>query len=81
MIKNSDKLKQNPKRLIIIVLGAICLHNKVLYKKGNIIGDEIFQDYNDKNIPNDIVAYPDCITLEATIDDLAKLMKIDLKTL
>ena len=76
--KHSDKLKQNPKRLIIIVSGSICLHNKVLYQKGNIIGDEIFQDYNDKNISNDIVAYPDCITLEATIDDLAKVMKIDL---
>ena len=76
--KNSDKLKKNSKRLIIVVSGSICLHNKVLYQKGNIIGDEIFQDYNDKNVPNDIVAYPDCITLEATIDDLAKVMKIDL---
>jgi cGMP-dependent protein kinase len=31
-----------------------------------------------KNIPTELFAYPDCITLEATIDDLAKVMKIDL---
>ena len=43
----------------------------------NIIGEKIFQDYN-KDISDQIVAYPDCITLEASIDDLAKVMKIDL---
>ena len=77
--KNNDPLKKNPKRLIIIVSGSICLNTgKVLYQKGSIIGDEIFQDYNNKNISDQIIAYPDCITLEATIDDLAKVMKIDL---
>ena len=77
--KNNDPLKKNPKRLIIIVSGSICLNTgKVLYQKGSIIGDEIFQDYNNKNISDQIIAYPDCITLEANIDDLAKVMKIDL---
>ena len=76
--KSSDKLKKNPKRLIIVVSGSICLHNKVLYQKGSIIGEELFQDYNNKDISKEISAYPDCITLEATIDELAKVMKIDL---
>ena len=47
-------------------------------EKGKILGEEIFQDYNNKNISDDMIAYPDCITLEASIDDLAKVMKIDL---
>ena len=76
--KNSDKLKQSKKRLIIVVSGSICLHGKVLYQKGNMLGEDIFQDYNNKNISEEIAAYPDCITMEAIIDDLAKVMKIDL---
>ena len=77
-INNSDSLKKNSKRLVIVVSGSVCIHGKVLYQKGSIIGEEIFQDYNNKNIPAELFAYPDCITLEATIDDLAKVMKIDL---
>ena len=75
---NPDKLKQNPKRIIIVVSGSIYLHNKVQHQKGSVLGADIFNDYNNKNISEEIVAYPDCITLEATIDDLAKVMKIDL---
>ena len=75
---NSDNLKKNEKRLIIVVSGSICLHGKVLYQKNNILGEDIIQDYNKNNISKEIFAYPDCITLEATIDDLAKVMKLDL---
>ena len=49
-IKHSDKLKKDKKRLIIVVSGSICLHGKVLYQKGNMLGEDIFQDYNNKNI-------------------------------
>ena len=76
--KSPDEFKRNTKRLIIVVSGSIYQNQKMLYQKGNIIGEEIFQDYNNKNISEEISAYPDCITLEATIDDLAKVMKIDL---
>ena len=34
----------------------------------NIIGEKIFQDYN-KDISDQIVAYPDYIIFEASIDD------------
>ena len=76
--KNTDESKRNKKRLIIVVSGSIYSNGKMLYEKGNIIGEEIFQDYNNKNISDEFIAYPDCISLEATIDDLAKVMKIDL---
>ena len=75
---SSDEVKRNKKRLIIVVSGSIYENGKMLYQKGNIIGEEIFQDYNNKNISEEFVAYPDCISLEASIDDLAKVMKIDL---
>jgi len=75
--KSRDECKKNRKRLIVVVSGSIYENNKMLYEKGSIIGEEIFQDYN-KDISDQIVAYPDCITLEANIDDLAKVMKIDL---
>ena len=74
--KISDETKK--KRLIIVVSGSIYENNKMLYEKGSIIGEEIFQDYNNKSISEQLYAYPDCITLEASIDDLAKVMKIDL---
>ena len=74
--KISDETKK--KRLIIVVSGSIYENNKMLYEKGSIIGEEIFQDYNNKNISDQLYAYPDCITLEASIDNLAKVMKIDL---
>jgi cGMP-dependent protein kinase len=46
--------------------------------KGKILGGEILQDYGNKSISDEIVAYPDCISLEASVDTLAKVMKIDL---
>ena len=65
--KISDETKK--KRLIIVVSGSIYENNKMLYEKGSIIGEEIFQDYNNKNISDQLYAYPDCITLEASIDN------------
>ena len=76
--ENSDEYKRNNKRLIIVVSGSIYHNGKMLYDKGKILGEEIFQDYNNNSISNEYIAYPDCITLEATIDDLARVMKIDL---
>ena len=75
---SSDKLKKNKKRLIIIVSGSIYENGKLKAEKGHILGEEIFQDYNSKSISDELIAYPDCISLEAPIDDLANVMKIDL---
>ena len=76
--KSQDEFKKNKKRLIIVVSGSIYENSNIVAEKGKILGEEIFQDYNNKNISEEMVAYPDCITLEASIDDLAKVMKIDL---
>ena len=75
--KSSDESKKNKKRLIIIISGSIYENGKLIGENSKIIGEEIFQDYN-KNISEDLIAYPDLISLEASIDDLAKVMKIDL---
>ena len=76
--KSSDEFKKNKKRLIIVVSGSIFENGNIVAEKGKILGEEIFQDYNNKNISEEMIAYPDCISLEASIDDLAKVMKIDL---
>ena len=76
--KSSDESKRNKKRLIMVVEGSIYQNGVLRADKGKILGEEIFQDYNNKSISEDMIAYPDCITLEASIDDLAKVMKIDL---
>ena len=76
--KSSDEMKKNRKRLIIVISGSIHENGITVAESGKILGEEIFQDYNNKNISEEIIAYPDCISLEATIDDLAKVMKIDL---
>ena len=76
--KSSDESKKNKKRLIMVVSGSIYENGNIVAEKGKILGEEIFQDYNNKNISDEMIAYPDCITLEASIDDLAKVMKIDL---
>ena len=75
--KNEDDFKSNDKRLIIIVEGSVFKGENWLGDKFFIIGDEIFKNYN-KTIQEDIFARPDCITLEAKIDDIAKIMNIDL---
>ena len=77
-LKSSDDMKKNKKRLIIVISGSIYENGSIVAENGKIIGEEIFQDYNNKNISDEIIAYPDCITLEASIDDLAKVMKIDI---
>ena len=76
--KSSDAFKKNKKRLIIVVSGSIYENSNIVAEMGKILGEEIFQDYNNKNISEELIAYPDCITLEASIDDLAKVMKIDI---
>ena len=76
--KSSDEMKKNKKRLIIVISGSIHENGLTVAEIGKILGEEIFQDYNNKSISEELIAYPDCISLEATIDDLAKVMKIDL---
>ena len=67
------------KKIIIILDGGIYKQNPltIIGEKGKVLGEEIFKDYS-QALPNDLVAYPDCISLEANIEDLCQVMKIDL---
>ena len=76
---NPDKLKSNNKKMIAVVDGSLYKENndELVAEKGKIIGEEIFKDYNN-TLPDDLIAHPDCISLEAPILVLSKVMKIDL---
>ena len=75
---NHDNLKANNKKLVIVIGGSLYKNKDLIAERGKIIGEELFKDYNKQIITEDIIAVPDCITLEASICDLAKIMKIDL---
>jgi len=76
---SQDKLKSNNKRIIVVIEGSIFKesNDQLIAEKGNIIGEDIFKDYNN-TLPEDLIAHPDCISLEASILSLSKVMKIDL---
>ncbi len=76
---NHDKLKANNKRMIAVIEGSLYKesNDQLIAEKGKIIGEEIFKDYNN-TLPDDLIAHPDCISLEASILSLSKVMKIDL---
>ena len=78
-VKNPDKLKSNGKRIIIVIEGSIYKEKEMelVASKGNIIGENLFKEYT-KEIGKDIIANPDCITFEASILNLCKILKIDL---
>ena len=76
---NKDKLKSTNKKIVIIIEGSIIKENSSYFfsSKGGILGAELFKDLN-RNFPDDLIANPDCITLESSIINIAKIMKIDL---
>ena len=45
-----------------------------------MLGEEILKDYS-KTLPDDVIAHPDCIALEATVDELSNILKIDYNNL
>ena len=74
-----DKLKSTNKKIVLIIEGSIIQEKSsdFFLNKGGILGAELFKDFK-KNIPDDLIANPDCITLETSITNIAKIMKIDL---
>ena len=71
-------ISQN-KKIIIIIDGGIYKQDsqRLVGDKGKVLGAEIFKDYS-QSLPSDLIAYPDCISLEANIEDLCQVMNIDL---
>ena len=74
-----DKLKSTNKKIVLIIEGSIIEENssEFFLNKGGILGAELFKNFK-KNIPDDLIANPDCITLESSLINIAKIMKIDL---
>ena len=48
--------------------------------RGKVIGEDILRDIT-KSLPDDVIAHPDCIALEANVEDLSNIMKIDYNNL
>ena len=72
--KSTEGLKANNKKLICVIEGSLFKDKALIAEKGKIIGEEMLKDFN-KSITEDIIAFPDCITMEASITDIAKIMK------
>ena len=77
--KSNDKLKSTNKKLILVIEGSIIKENdsQLIAKKNGILGENLFNDYN-KDFSENLIANPDCITLESSISSLAKILKINL---
>ena len=77
--KSTDKLKSINKKLIVVIEGSIIKENdsELIASKGGILGEHLFKDFQN-DIPENLIANPDCITLESPIVNLAKIMKINL---
>ena len=75
-IKNN---KLNLKRLIIIIEGNFIDSNtsEIIYTKEHIIGEETLKNLID--IPKNLIAYPDTITLEANLEDIENFLGDDFK--
>ena len=71
------------KRIIIIIDGSIYKEKEdcgyELYaRKGDIIGEELFKDLS-KELRDDLLAYPDCISFESSFVDIGKVLGINVQ--
>ena len=76
--RNNNKMKSLNKKLILVIEGSLFKNKTLLADKSKFLGEELFNDINQEIITEDIYAYPDAITLEGDLLDIAKIMKIDL---
>lgn len=79
---NSNKKNNDNKRIIIVIDGSLYKEKtfELIADRGKLLGEEILKDYS-KTLPDDVIAHPDCIALEATVDELSNIMKIDYNNL
>ena len=71
---NIEKKNLHLKRVILIIEGNLVNSKtmKIEYKTGDILGEETVK--NNIDIPNNLMAFPDCLTLEANLDDLFEIL-------
>ena len=76
-----SNLSFNNRRLILIIDGSIYkekdLENgyELFARKGDIIGEQFFKDTSSQ-LSSDLIAYPDCITFQADVDEICKILNI-----
>ena len=73
---------KSSKRILIIIDGAIYKENtesgyESYAKKGEMIGESILKDPS-TDLPSDLLAYPDCISFEANVVDICKILNINI---
>ena len=70
------------KKIIIVIDGSLYKEKsfELIADRGRVIGEEILKDPT-KSLPDDVIAHPDCIALEATIEVLSSVLKIDYNNL
>ena len=79
-IVNAQQLEKN-RRLIFVIDGSVYKtgnNNAELQfyvRKGDVIGEELFKKPS-QQISAELIAYPDCITLESEVHVLCKILKI-----
>ena len=78
----NEKIKEkglNIKRLIIIIEGNFMDENthNIIYTKEHILGEETLKNLID--IPKNLIAFPDTITLEANLQEMENLLGDDYK--
>ena len=74
---STDNNKKKPKRLLFVIDGSIYKDDLVIAEKGKNIGEGFFKDIK-QSILDDLTVFPDLLSLEADINPLAQILKIDL---
>ena len=81
--QNGSKQGENNNKKIIVVIDGSLYKEKsfeLIGDRGKVIGEDILRDIT-KSLPDDVIAHPDCIALEANVEDLSNIMKIDYNNL
>ena len=81
---NPLNIDQSSRRIVIIIDGGLFRETEskqleVYARKGEIIGEELLKEAS-YELSSDIIAYPDCISLEANISNVCKILNLNIMT-
>ena len=74
-----NEKNQNLQRIMLIIQGNFVdeITTKILYPTGSVIGDDVLS--KGMQIPTNLCAFPDCVTLEAELNDISDLFGEEIK--
>ena len=78
--QNINKKNLTKKRIIIVIAGNFVKENSmdIIYSSGNLIGEETIKNHID--IKDDLIAFPDLISLEANLKDIESILGEEYKS-